>query len=592
MGNNYGRINPANSRANAQAARYTSNVTGAPIGGQAFQPNMVLKQFPQAQQGGYNGALDPEQQGLVSAAGSPQQQASSLEQSPYAKHLGPGGTVEQFIDQASQNRNPVPGRGGLRGFRSSQGVPPQYGSPAPPYGQGAQAGQAVQPAAQSVPPRPIFPPIPGSQGLAGPETPSMRAQLQQAPAGGFKQFPTTPQQAPEASVGGQPQRPMLVQPAPMRRGATSLTQEGLDNLQGRLAEAQQQESAAAHHLMLSRHHGNPEYNIARGRGTPEEEAAFQGQLAGYRNRDANREFAMTPGGEEMNRFAQLQAMQSNVNQPQGDDTQANLRAMREKGYGDIIMRTRDNRLALTSRGNKARGVRQRETGDAVGQDSHNDQMISAATPEEYMDQAAANRARINDRRAARGGMSEREMRDLKTRSRSNVHSVREDARNILKEMAEGNVGVDQTVSARYGSEAKPTLDTTAAATSEAQDNYKNSELLQNLGVEPGGNWSGYSSVIENIVDSGGQISDEDLTELQEQITIDSHGIGRGKEFWGQGVFNMPHTTANHGLLQQFVGLDTPEERRAWFDNYKQNRMAALDGVVQGVYGMLGYSDDD
>ncbi|MCP4175726.1 MAG: hypothetical protein GY758_33690, partial [Fuerstiella sp.] len=195
----------------------------------------------------------------------------------------------------------------------------------------------------------------------------------------------------QASAVNQPQPGGLqYQPQATPQGASLSLPQGRDRLMDRLSEAKQQEAEAAHRLMLSRHHGNPEYNIARGRGTPEEEVAFQGQLAGYRNRDANREFAMTPGGEQMNRFAQLQAMQSNVNQPQGDDTQANLQAMREKGYGDIIMRTRDGRLALTSRGNKARGVRHRETGDVGGQVKHNGQMISAATPGEYMDQAAAN----------------------------------------------------------------------------------------------------------------------------------------------------------------------------------------------------------
>jgi hypothetical protein len=111
-------------------------------------------------------------------------------------------------------------------------------------------------------------------------------------------------------------------------------------------------------------------------------------LAYGQNRDANNRFSLMPGGEPMqNRFAGLSAPQP----AQGNvDSQAALQYMYDNNIGQV-KRMPDGRLALTG---------------------------TPASRTVTLQRRFANQERINTRRAARGGMSERQHRDLLTLERS------------------------------------------------------------------------------------------------------------------------------------------------------------------------------
>jgi hypothetical protein len=227
--------------------------------------------------------------------------------------------------------------------------------------QGAQPRQqGNQYAPPSVDPRDLMPsPARVRQQQAAAQRKTQAAQL-----AGMQGLNTDLRGLAELHAGGETinQGPMALGPDAMRQLAEQ------DRLQG------QQMSAV---------NGSAGYRTGQAGGDP-------GVLAHGRNRDANREFAMTPGGAQMNRFAQLQAMQSNVNPPQSDDTQANLAEMqKDPRYRDMVKvmpfgSPDAGRLALTGK---------------------------QATQE----QSDAQAERIASRRAARGGMSERQARDVSRR---------------------------------------------------------------------------------------------------------------------------------------------------------------------------------
>ena len=457
MGNAF-RRNSANSRQSAQAAQYTSNVNGAQTAGpqnmqqsNVFHPQQVLKQYPQQQ---------PFAQQI--------QSMPSLDYSATKNFMGgplPISSREDHGDMSGYDRvTPQIPQQVLKQF-------PQQGQPQQsllntPISQSIgnmvrRIGNYQGPEGKSFLNTPISHMVGQALGYGQPQTqpqPSAVDQPQQYEMSDediMDYLNEEPQQklgipvklvGQQASAVNQPQPGGLqYQPQATPQGASLSLPQGRDRLMDRLSEAKQQEAEAAQRLMLSRHNGNPEYNIARGGGSPEEEAAFQGQLAQQRNQQANADSAYMPGGEQMGRFAQLQAMQSNVNPPQAEDTQANIAAYGTREgwrYADRVMNTGRVRMqdgvrvpeqALTSRGNTSRpggpitsntrevpgnpfdSILTAPAVDLTGQMDHKGQMISARTAPAYRDKAAANRERIDERRAARGGMSERQARDISRR---------------------------------------------------------------------------------------------------------------------------------------------------------------------------------
>jgi hypothetical protein len=363
--------------------------------------------------------------------------------------------------------------------------------------------------------------------------------------------------------------------------------------------------------------GSQDYNIARGRGTPEQEAAFQASLAQQRGQQASQDFAASmPGGEQMNRFAQLQALrglQSNVNPPQVEDTQANVAEYgKDRRYANRVMETGRIRrppgavdyvqgrpeLALTDPGNVGReggpissqSQFDRRGRDVTGQVRHDGEMISARTADVYKDKAAANRRRINERRAARGGMSERQARDISRRLKNPSAVAAYAVRNGLENhpMVQSILGGGQGAVAAGGAAATPgsypstpTPTSAATASTRAAENYSNSEFLQNFGVESGGGWEGYSTAMEDLIFSDHNLTDENLTEIHAQIGHDSHGR---QEFWeggGSALFSLPTTRASRVLMDEFMRANTPKRRRQWFNNYRDRHTQEMNKTMQG-----------
>lgn len=626
MGNNYGRVNPANSRANAQAATYTSNVTGAQTAG------------------GYNGALAPnQQQGMRDAL-------NRYSGGGGARNLPSINPEVQAMRDWMAGRQPQPQQGGRDAYYrygvDDQGGPAQTmeWNEARDRRTGDDAMQlASQQQSAVFQPQQVLKQYPQTpqildimRGLGGRAVEGAGqivggvgrtgSSLGERVFGG--QQPQSAVNQPEMSnasiadyMGSQPQQ-QQIQPW-VSRGADQARQGGapmakgeMDSLQARLADAEQQAAEARHQRTYREHAanvqdwlggrlagdqiaaaqgGSQDHNIARGRGTPQQEAAFQSQLGQAQNRDANREFAMTPGGEQMDRFLQLAAMQSNVHQPQqggigqsgqGEDTQANVRAYGEdRRYANRVMKTgrwfhpegAENfvegqpELALTSPGNVNRPGGPISTGDITGQMDHKGQSIHAATAPRNRDAAARNRERINRRRAERGGMSERQARDISRRARNpkalEAYAIRNGLENnaMVQSMLSG-----QGPSAVHGSQGAgsypttPTPESSARAAADARKEYPKSKELQAFGVEPGGDWRGYSGRFTKMFEDGHGMTDKELTAIHGQLTKDN----QNPKFWDISMSDSTQSRTGHNSIKSFLDANTPEERRKWLEGFQ------------------------
>jgi hypothetical protein len=460
LGNNYGRINPANGRANAQAATYTSNVTGAPTaGGMQNMPNGVQPQE------WFGGPQPPAQAGGAGAFAGYGQAIRQMMENHKAQSKGDPG----FWLGGPQPQQPQP----RQGARTLPYMNPEVQAMRDAlyrYGVDDQGGQAQTMEWNEARDR-----RPGDDvmQLLGQQQQSAVFQPQQV----LKQFPqgqlrgSQPQSAVHAPQQGQkrwegaqdfsPHDSILIQQyqaaqennerdaaidsnrADQRRQyqeqAAAANRAEFNSINNTPDARHQQQMAQANELERQQTEayegGSQDYNIARGRGTPDQEAALQSQLAQGQNRDINREF-----GAEMDRFRRLAAMQSAVHQPQQgvsdstlNDRQGLIKAYRDRGVGEgrVMLNLDPNSLdyergALTSRGNTSRpggaitsNTREDADGNTLtGQIGYDGQLISARTAPAHMDAAARNRERINRRREERGGMSERQARDISRRARN------------------------------------------------------------------------------------------------------------------------------------------------------------------------------
>jgi hypothetical protein len=177
-----------------------------------------------------------------------------------------------------------------------------------------------------------------------------------------------------------------------------------------------------------------------------QEGGDREDIASGKRRDANEAFAMSGNAsmgspERMAMYGRMAEKDQLGGREPADatlaDRQALAKAYGERGVGEgrTMVNQEENsldygRTALTSRGNTNRfdgGISSQsrtdksngyfsDDADITGQIEHKGQMISARTAHEYRDAAARNRERIDSRRAARGGLSERQMRDISRRA--------------------------------------------------------------------------------------------------------------------------------------------------------------------------------
>jgi hypothetical protein len=350
-----------------------------------------------------------------------------------------------------------------------------------------------------------------------------------------------------------------------------------------------------------------------------QEGGDREDIASGKRRDANEAFAMSGNAsmgspERMAMYGRMAEKDQLGGREPADatlaDRQALAKAYGERGVGEgrTMVNQEENsldygRTALTSRGNTNRfdgGISSQsrtdksngyfsDDADITGQIEHKGQMISARTAPEYRDAAARNRERIDSRRAARGGLSERQMRDISRRAGNpkalQAYALRNGLQDkplvnrLLSEASGGRKGSRQEEQS-YSPPEQRTSTSMNEAAAEGQAEYDGSPELQSFGVPFGSDWWTYRDQFSKLADEENEVSPEELKKIQGQIGKSAHA---DKKYWEHDDSFLPDSHGDKRMYDHLKNLQNAhgdKELSAWWDEYKTIRRETRQ-IVEG-----------
>jgi len=350
-----------------------------------------------------------------------------------------------------------------------------------------------------------------------------------------------------------------------------------------------------------------------------QEGGDREDIASGKRRDANEAFAMSGNAsmgspERMAMYGRMAEKDQLGGREPADatlaDRQALAKAYGERGVGEgrTMVNQEENsldygRTALTSRGNTNRfdgGISSQsrtdksngyfsDDADITGQIEHKGQMISARTAPEYRDAAARNRERIDSRRAARGGLSERQMRDISRRA-GNPKALQAYA---LRNGLDKNPMVNRLLNEATGGRKNSRGETVAGQShvAERKDNYSSSEQHEaqaNLPKLYSGPFATDAGLTEgdSIFDTGEKIMNREsvtMTDLTEWSAIhEERRRGENNKYDDAGE-GMEWVSEGYNELSDLVDKGKEKEAMAKYAELKKKHAAhweAEDKTVQ------------